>query len=111
MDNNLKIFYSISEVAEMLHVSESLLRYWEKEFPTIHPKKVGRGKRMYTDSDIAAIKVVYRQVKERGMTISGAREAIKREKGNPDKKTKVLESLKMIREELQAINRELNYLE
>jgi len=108
---NLKLYYSIREVAEMLDVSESLLRYWEKEFSSIHPKKMGRGIRQYTQEDIDAIRVVYHFVKERGMTLSGAREAMKREKGNPNKKAELIDRLKFVRDELQAINRELNYLE
>ncbi|MCR5315709.1 MAG: MerR family transcriptional regulator [Bacteroidaceae bacterium] len=108
---NIKLYYSIREVSELLNVSESLLRYWEKEFPSIHPKKVGRGIRQYSKDDIEAIRVVYHFVKERGMTLSGAREAMKREKGNPNKKTELIDRLRAIRDELQAINRELNYLE
>lgn len=108
---NLKLYYSIREVSELLNVSESLLRYWEKEFPTIHPKKVGRGIRQYTKEDIEVIRVVYHFVKERGMTLSGAREAMKREKGNPNKKTELIDRLKFVRDELQAINRELNTLQ
>ena len=108
---NLKLYYSIREVSELLNVSESLLRYWEKEFPSIHPKKVGRGIRQYSKDDIEAIRVVYHFVKERGMTLSGAREAMKREKGNPNKKTELIDRLKFVRDELQAINRELNTLE
>lgn len=107
----LKLYYSIREVAELLNVSESLLRYWEKEFASIHPKKVGRGIRQYSKEDIDAIRVVYHFVKERGMTLAGAREAMKREKGNPNKKTELIERLRFVRDELQAINREMNYLE
>ncbi len=110
-NKKLKLFYSISEVAELLNVTESLLRYWEKEFPTIHPKKVGRGVRQYTENDIDAIRVVYRYVKDCGMTLTGAKEAIKRDKGNPDKKTEIIERLKFVRDELQTINRELNSIE
>lgn len=108
---DLKLYYSIREVAELLNVSESLLRYWEKEFPNIHPKKVGRGIRQYTKEDIDTIRVVYHFVKERGMTLTGAREAIKREKGNPNKKTELADRLKFVRDELIAINKELNFLE
>ena len=54
-DKNLKIYYSVGEVAKMLGVSESLLRFWEKEFPQITPKKAGRGIRQYRQEDIETL--------------------------------------------------------
>ena len=63
-----KLFYSIGEVAGMLDVNETLLRYWEKEFPQqIKPRKTARGTRQYTREDIESIRVVYNLVKVRGM--------------------------------------------
>ncbi len=110
-DKDLKLYFSISEVADSLGVSESLLRYWEREFPTIHPQKTSRGVRQYKKEDIQAVRVVYHYVKECGMTIAGAREAIKRAKGNPNKKVEIIDRLKFVRDQLQAINRELNNIE
>lgn len=110
-NKNLKLYFSISEVADLLGVSESLLRYWEREFPTIHPQKVGRGIRQYKKEDIEAIRIVYHYVKECGMTLAGAREAIKQDKGNPNKKVEIIDRLKFVRDQLQAINKELNNIE
>ena len=63
-NKELKKFYSISEVAAKFNVAESLLRYWEKEFPNIKPKKTeGRGVRKYTAEDIAEIQLVYNLLK------------------------------------------------
>ena len=107
----LKMFYSISEVASMMDVTESLLRYWEKEFPNIKPNKVGRGIRQYTKADIEQVKKVYHLVKERGMTLQGARDMLKRNKGGEiDRNVDVIERLKEIRTELQDIGRHLNGL-
>ena len=75
-DKNLKLYYSVGEVAEMLGVSESLLRFWEKEFPQITPKKAGRGIRQYRQEDIETLKLIYHLVKERGMTLQGARQRL-----------------------------------
>lgn len=112
-NKELKLFYSTQEVAEMLGLTESQLRYWEQEFPSINPKKAGRNIRQYTKEDIDAVKLVYHYVKECGMTISGAREVIKNHKPNSSIKTTndVIKRLKDIKAELQAINNELNNLE
>ena len=67
-DKNLKLYFSISEVAQMFDVNESTLRFWEKEFDQIRPRKTGKGTRSYRQEDIDAIRLVYHLVKERGMT-------------------------------------------
>ena len=72
-ERDLKLYYSISEVAQMFDVNESLLRFWEKEFPQISPKKGSRGVRQYRKEDVETIRLIYHLVKERGMTLPGAR--------------------------------------
>lgn len=110
-NKDLKMFYSISEVAGMFNVTETLLRYWEKEFPNIKPQKAGRGIRQYTKADIEQVRLVYHLVKERGMTLQGARDMIKRDKGGDvNRNIEVIERLKSIRTNLQAIGRDLNAL-
>ena len=68
-NKELKLYYSISEVAEMFDVNESLLRFWEKEFPQIKPRKTSGGTRQYRKEDIETIKLIYHLVKEKGMTL------------------------------------------
>jgi DNA-binding transcriptional MerR regulator len=110
-NKDLKMFYSISEVAGMFNVTETLLRYWEKEFPNIKPQKAGRGIRQYTKADIEQVRLVYHLVKERGMTLQGARDMIERDKGGDvNRNIEVIERLKSIRTDLQAIGRDLNAL-
>lgn len=110
-NKDLKMYYSISEVAQMFNVAETLLRYWEKEFPNICPQKVGRGVRQYTKDDIEQVKLVYHLVKERGMTLQGARDAIKHnKKGETNRQIEVIEKLKDIRTDLQEISKHLNEL-
>ena len=95
----------------MFNVSETLLRFWEKEFPTIKPQKAGRGIRQYTKADIEQVKLVYHLVKERGMTLQGARDTIRRDKSKTvNRNIEVIEKLKEIRSELQAIGRDMNGL-
>ena len=72
-----KLYYSICEVADMLDVNASLIRFWEKEFPTIKPKKNKKGNRLYTPKEILKIDRIYILVKEKGYTLDGARKALK----------------------------------
>lgn len=71
-NKELKLYYSIGEVAEMLGVSETLLRYWEKEFPTITPKKSGRNIRQYSQEDIEQVRLIHHLVKVKGMKLAAA---------------------------------------
>lgn len=107
-NKQLKLYYSVHEVAEMLGVSESLLRFWETEFPNIKPHRAGRGIRQYTEEDIREVRLVHQLVKERGMTLQGAREALKRGRKGVEKHTAVIDRLKTVRDELQAIGKELD---
>ena len=104
----LKKYYSIKEVSDMLGIPESTLRYWEKEFKEISPKKNAKGVRHYTLEDIEQIKLVNHLVKEKSLTIKGAKT---RMKDNPQTTTdthEIVERLKAVREELVAILDELN---
>ena len=72
-NKDLKLYFSISEVAQMFDVNESTLRFWEKEFDIINPRKTSKGTRFYKQEDIDAVRLIYHLVKERGMTLAGAR--------------------------------------
>ena len=110
-NKDLKMFYGISEVAQMFNVTETLLRYWEKEFPNIKPQKGGRGIRQYTKDDIEQVRLVHHLVKERGLTLQGARDMLKRnKKGDVNRQIEVIDRLKAIKAELQEIGRNLNEL-
>ena len=108
-NKNLKLYYSISEVADMFHVSETLLRYWEREFPTfITPRKSGRQIRQYTEENIEQVRLVYHLVKEKGMTLQGARQTLKNNKTGTVQTMEVINRLKAIREEVMAMKQELD---
>ena len=68
-----KIYYSIGEVAAMFNVNKSLIRFWEKEFIIIKPKKNKKGNRYFTENDINNFKIIFHLVKERGYTLDGAK--------------------------------------
>ncbi|MCI5664759.1 MAG: MerR family transcriptional regulator [Mediterranea sp.] len=96
----LKLYYSISEVAEEIGVSETLLRFWEKEFPELKPKRAGRGIRQYTKEDIAQLRLIYHLVKERGMTLTGARKRLKDNREGTERNFELVDRLQAIRKQL-----------
>ena len=107
---SFKLYYSISEVARMFDVNESLLRYWEKEFPMIRPKKAGGNIRQYRKEDIESIRLVYHLVKEKGLTLAGAKQRLKQHRDTTVRNAEIVERLKKVREELMAMRRELEQI-
>ncbi len=105
-----RLYYSIQEVADHFAVNVSLLRYWEKEFENIRPKKTAGGTRQYTKNDIQQIEVVYHLVKEKGMTIEGARQTLKSKKDDEEKRVEAIARLQEIRKELASIEEEFEML-
>ncbi len=103
-----KLYYSIKEVAEMVGENESLLRYWEKEFPSIRPKKIGRNIRQYTKADIENIRMIHFLVKEKGMTLAGARQKLKQNPHDSRQTVEIVERLKAIKAELLNMRKELD---
>ena len=106
-----KILYSIQEVAEMFDVNASLLRYWEKEFNTIRPYKSEKGTRQYREEDIESIRLVYHLVKEKGLTLSGAKQKLKDNKENVIQTEEIVHRLKSIRSEILAWKDEIEEME
>lgn len=77
-DNLTKLYYSIGEVADMFDVNASLIRFWEKEFPQLKPKKNNKGNRLFTVKDVEKLNKIYFLVKEKGFTLDGAKNQMKR---------------------------------
>ncbi len=110
-DRNVKLYFSIKEVAQMVGVSESTLRYWETEFPSIRPKTVSATKvRQYTEKDVEQIKVIYNLLKVRGFKIAAARKFMRENRQAVDKSSMVLETLTSVRDELKSLRDHLNGL-
>ncbi|MGC9470595.1 MAG: MerR family transcriptional regulator [Bacteroidales bacterium] len=95
-----KVFYTIGEVAEMFHVNTSLVRYWEKEFDIIKPKKNKKGNRLFTPQDVENFHLIYHLVKEKGMTLKGARKKLRENREDTVNNFQVIESLQNIRKML-----------
>lgn len=92
-----KLYYSIGEVAEMFGVNASLIRFWEKEFDIIKPKKNKKGNRFFTRQDIDNIQLIYHLVKEKGLTLNGAKKKIKENKDDTNNNHEVIKTLSEIK--------------
>jgi len=106
-----KILYSIQEVAAMFDVNASLLRYWEKEFTSIRPSKSDKGTRQYSEQDIEAIRLVYHLVKEKRLTLDGARQKIKTNKEGVVQNEDIVRRLKFVRSELWTLKEDIEEIE
>lgn len=100
-----KLYHSIGEVAERLGVNTSLIRYWEKEFGTLRPRRNGKGDRLYTMKDIAQLERIHHLVKEKGFTLNGAKEMLRENvayRPDPGADDPIRERLMSVREKLLA---------
>jgi len=112
LNKNLKLYYSIKEVAEMFGLNESTLRYWETEFPYLKPKTTGPNKvRQYGAKDIEQIRLIHNLVKVRGFKLSAARKMINANRDGSNRKAEVITRLIDIRTELQQMKRLLDGLQ
>ena len=103
-----KLYYSMGEVAEMFDVRPSLLRHWESQFAVLRPKRNKKGNRLFTPQDVENLKLIYHLVKERGMTLPGARQRMKDNKEATLRNFEIVERLKSIREELIGMKESLD---
>lgn len=102
-----KLFYQIGEVAKELDVNVSLIRFWEKEFDIIKPKKNKKGNRLFTQKDFDNLKTIYFLVKERGYTLDGAKRKIKENKIEKNDNLSIIRHLKEIRKFLVELKEQL----
>ncbi len=110
-NKNLKLYYSISEVATMFELNESTLRYWEKEFPYLKPKTSGPSKvRQYTDKDIEQIRLIHNLVKVRGFKLAAAKKIINSNRNGAERTADVLERLTAVKEDLIALKKQIEGL-
>ncbi len=94
----------------MFDVKESLLRYWETEFPHLRPKTTGNKVRQYTEKDIEQIRLIYNLVKVRGFKIAAARKMLNENRDGSDQNARIIESLITVRDELKALKAQLDGL-
>ena len=100
------LYYSIGEVAKAFDVNTSLLRYWEKEFPIIKPKKNKKGNRYFTPEDLKNLQMIYHLVKEKGYTLDGARIALTTN-SKISETISIIDRLEFVKEELLKLKESL----
>lgn len=105
-DSSEKLYYSISEIAAELDVSTSLLRFWEKEFDLVI-KKSGKGNRLYTKENLDRLQVIFHLVKEKGMTLQGAKNALQQKVSQPGDQD-LLATLTRVRRYLENLKSQLD---
>ena len=111
-NKNIKLYYSIKEVAAMFDINESTLRYWESEFPQLRPKtQTGTKIRQYTEKDIEQLKVIYNLVKVRGFKLAAARKMLSANRDGVDKTADVLHTLLSVRTQLKELKQQLDGLQ
>ena len=101
------MFYSMGEVSEMLDVKPSLVRYWEGQFDVLKPKKNKKGNRLFSPEDVEMLKLIYHLVKERGMTLEGAKKSLKQNKKSISRDSELLERLQRVRSLLEEVREDL----
>ena len=104
-----KLFYSMGEVAEMFDVNTSLIRHWESQFSILRPKRNKKGNRLFSPEDVENLKMIYHLVKERGMTLEGAKKVLRKapSESGVDRDAELMERLQRIRALLVEVREDL----
>lgn len=110
-DKNVRLYYSIKEVSEMLDVNITTLRFWEKEFPQLKPKVTAAKVRQYSDKDIALLRTIRSLVKVRGFKIAAARRYLQEDMRGAEARAEVLDTLISVRDQLRDLKASLGELE
>ncbi len=102
-----KLYYTIGEVADIFDVNTSLIRFWEKEFDILKPKKNAKGNRLFTEEDLNNLFIIYHLVKERGYTLQGAKEKLKDNKDDTINQIEMVKSLENVKSFLLELKKQL----
>lgn len=102
-----KRYFSIGELAKAFNVNASLIRFWDKEFDILKPKKNAKGNRMFTPEDVKNLQLIYHLVKERGFTLEGAKTHLKEGQKKTLDKFDIITKLETIRVQLTEIKNHL----
>lgn len=102
-----KLYFSIGEIAEAFQVNASLIRFWDKEFDILKPKKNAKGNRMFTQEDVKNLQLIFHLVKERGFTLDGAKTHLKESQKKTLDKFEIISKLESIKAQLLNIKNKL----
>jgi DNA-binding transcriptional MerR regulator len=107
-ENSKRLYYNIKEVASHFGENESTLRFWESEFKDIKPRKTAGGTRQYTREDIEIIGLVHYLVREKGLTLEGARQTMRVKKDEETRRLEILRKLEHVRDELSELKKSMD---
>ena len=102
-----KLYYSIGELSKAFGVKNSLIRFWDKEFDILKPKKNAKGNRKFTNEDVKNLKLIYNLVKEQGYTLDGAKTYLKSRKGKTLNNFEIIAKLESIKDKLMKIKSQI----
>ena len=102
-----KRYYRIGEIAKAFNVNPSLLLFWEKEFKEIQPRKKEGGARKYTPDDVNTIQKIYYLLKEKGLTIEGAKKQLKLKNLTEDRNLELIQKLEQLKSDLVQLRENL----
>jgi DNA-binding transcriptional MerR regulator len=102
-----KMYYTMGEVTEMFNVNASQIRFYEKEFDILQPKKNKKGNRLFTPEDVENLKMIFHLVDEKGFTLKGAKDHLKNNSGDVKENQKIIASLERLKDFLLKLNDEI----
>ena len=102
-----KLYYQIGEVSEMFSEPVSTIRFWEKEFDVLRPKKNNKGNRLFMQEDIKNLRLIYHLLREKGMTLEGAKKQLKNNREETDYRLEIADNLRNIRALLVDLSDEI----
>lgn len=102
-----KMYYTMGEVTEMFNVNASQIRFYEKEFEVLQPKKNKKGNRLFTPEDIENLKIIFHLVDDKGFTLKGAKEHLKNNSSEVKENQKIIASLEKLKDFLLKLNDEI----
>ncbi|WP_423149257.1 MerR family transcriptional regulator [Rubrolithibacter danxiaensis] len=102
-----KLYYTMGEVTELFNVNASQIRFYEKEFDILQPKKNKKGNRLFSPEDVENLKIIFHLVKDKGFTLQGAKEYLKSNKSEVKENQKVIDSLERLKQFLLEVKEQL----
>lgn len=102
-----KLYYPIGEVADMFQVNTSMIRFYEKEFEILQPKKNAKGNRLFRPEDIENLKIIFHLIKDKGFTLQGAKDYMKGNRDEIAENQKIIDSLEKLKAFMLNLNEEL----
>jgi DNA-binding transcriptional MerR regulator len=102
-----KLYYTMGEVAAMFDVNTSLIRFYEKEFDVLKPKKNKKGNRLFTPEDLENLKIIFHLIRDKGYTLNGAKDHLKNNLGDTKDNQRVIDSLENLKKFLLEVRDQL----